>query len=84
MIAVPCLHHGDGMNTSSLKKTPDTITDADIEKIQRLMEWAELIHKDLGEFIGALDRFAMEKKTAGKPPMQDFLTANKKAANQHE
>ena len=78
------MHHGDGMNASSLKKTSDTITDADIEKIQRLMEWAELIHKDLGEFIGALDRFTMEKKTAGKPAMQDFLTANKRAANQHE
>ncbi len=33
--------------------------DPDLEKIQRLLEWAELIHKDMGDFIGALDRLYM-------------------------
>ncbi len=66
------------------RKSLEDLKNADLEKIQRLLEWAELIHKDLGDFIGSLDRLYMEKKTAGRPPMQDFLTANKKAANQHE
>lgn len=39
------------------------------------MEWAELIHKDMGALIGALDRFYMEKQAAGKPPSMDFLSA---------
>lgn len=47
----------------------------DAERLWRLMEWAELIHKDIGEFIGALDRFYMEKQAEGKPPTRDFLSA---------
>ena len=39
------------------------------------MDWAELIHKDLGAFIGALDRFYMEKQAAEQPPPKDFLSA---------
>lgn len=48
---------------------------SDAERLWRLMEWAELIHKDVGAFIGALDRFYMEKQSAGKPPSMDFLSA---------
>jgi hypothetical protein len=48
---------------------------SDAERLWRLMEWAELINKDLGAFIGALDRFYMEKQSAGKPPTMDFLSA---------
>ncbi len=79
------MDHGNAMQENhALQKSVEDLKDADLEKIQRLLEWAELIHKDLGDFIGSLDRLYMEKKTAGRPPMQDFLTANKKAANQHE
>lgn len=39
------------------------------------MDWAELIHKDLGAFIGALDRFYMEKRAAQQPPTMDFLSS---------
>jgi hypothetical protein len=48
---------------------------SDAERLWRLMEWAELIHKDIGAFIGALDRFYMEKQSAGKLPTMDFLSA---------
>ena len=47
----------------------------DHERIWLLMDWAELIHKDLGAFIGALDRFYMEKQAAEQPPTKDFLSA---------
>lgn len=53
--------------------TTDEATDA--EKLLRLMEWAELIHKDMGDFIGAMDRLYTEMQTKGKPPAMDFLTA---------
>ena len=47
----------------------------DHERIWLLMDWAELIHKDLGAFIGALDRFYMEKQAAEQPPTRDFMYA---------
>lgn len=46
------------------------------------MEWAELIHKDMAVFIGALDRFYMEKHNAGKPPSMDFLAVAKQVSNE--
>lgn len=46
------------------------------------MEWAELIHKDMAAFIGALDRFYMEKQNAGKPPSMDFLAVAKEVSNE--
>ena len=60
------------------------ITDegTDTERLWRLMEWAELIHKDMAAFIGALDRFYMEKQNAGKPPSMDFLAVAKEVSNE--
>ena len=64
-------------NTRLKRGLAETIKDEDLEKIQRLMEWAELIHKDLGDFIGALDRFYLEKNSIGKSPGKDFLVMSK-------
>lgn len=75
MLVRPPLRHVPSMAN---EKTPKNfiISDegTDAERLLRLMEWAELIHKDLGAFIGALDRFYMEKQSAGKPPSMDFLS----------
>jgi hypothetical protein len=45
------------------------------ERLWRLMEWAEIIHKDMADFIGALDRLYMDMQSKGKPASKDFLTA---------
>jgi hypothetical protein len=44
----------------------------DAERLWRLMEWAELIHKDMAAFIGALDRFYMEKAIGRKAANDGF------------
>jgi len=69
------LDHGNAMQGShALKNALDDLENADLERIERLLEWAKLIHKDIGDFIGFLDRFYIEKKAAEKPSMKDFLT----------
>lgn len=45
------------------------------DRLFHMIGWAELIHKDVGDFIGALDRLYMEMQAAGKPASKDFLTA---------
>lgn len=45
------------------------------ERLWRLMEWAEIIHKDMADFIGAMDRLYMDMQANGKPASKDFLTA---------
>jgi hypothetical protein len=64
-------------NDKSYKKLtkPNQDIESDHERIWLLMDWAELIHKDLGAFIGALDRFYLEKQAAEQPPTKDFLFA---------
>jgi hypothetical protein len=64
-------------NDKSYKKLVEANQDIepDHERIWLLMDWAELIHKDLGAFIGALDRFYMEKQAAEQPQTKDFLCA---------
>ena len=39
------------------------------------MEWGEIIHKDMADFIGAMDRLYMDMQSKGKPASKDFLTA---------
>lgn len=45
------------------------------ERLWRLMEWGEIIHKDMADFIGAMDRLYMDMQSKGKPASKDFLTA---------
>lgn len=63
-------------NEKSNKKLVATnLGGPDTDRLGHLVEWAEIIHKDLAAFIEALDRFYMEKNSAGKPASKDFLTA---------
>lgn len=45
------------------------------DRIYHLAGWAEILHNDLGDFIGALNRLQDEMQSVGKPASRDFLTA---------
>lgn len=66
------------METNKPFPNMQSLQEADIERLMRLAEWGELIHKDLGEFLGSLDRLLLEKTNEGKPPTRDFLMNYKK------
>jgi hypothetical protein len=65
---------------SSVNTTKD-FSETDIERLKILLEWGAMVHKDLGDFVGAMDRFLLEKANEGNPPTRDFLTAVKLTAN---
>jgi hypothetical protein len=61
------------MNEAKKYKELEKSNDPELDQIHLLLEKAEGIHKDLGNFITALDKLYLEKKTAGQPPAHDFL-----------
>ncbi len=86
-IAVSLAHtrnHVHALDMETKKSSVNTnkdFSETDIERLKTLLEWGAMVHKDLGDFVGAMDRFLLEKASEGKPPARDFLTAVKKTAN---
>lgn len=62
------------------KPQPSKKDAATIEMLELLMQRAEVIYKDLGELIGAMDKACIELKAAGNQSW-DFLAKDKRPAN---